>query len=373
MSKTLDDAQRRDWLRLIQSENVGPATFRKLLNRFGGAGAALEALPELSRRGGLRRPIRIYSERAADRDLENAARIDARFVAMGEPDYPALLKHIDSAPPLICVKGRLAGAEHPCLSIVGARNASALGLRFTRKIASDLGAQGFTIVSGLARGIDTAAHQASSGSGTIAVLAGGIDVIYPPENDGLYGKIIEDGGAIVTEMTPGTVPQAKHFPRRNRIISGMSFGTIVIEAAKRSGSLITARLALEQGREVFAVPGSPLDPRAAGTNGLIRQGAVLTESAKDVLETILPLIQRTDPFGDALDEPGLPEDEIAPMKEVPQSARQQIMSLLGPSPVEIDDLIRESGQPPGAVFLVLLELELAGRLHRHSSSLVSLS
>ncbi len=372
MSKTLDDAQRRDWLRLIQSENVGPATFRKLLNRYGGAGAALEALPELSRRGGLRRPIRIYSERAADQDLENAARIGARFVALGEPDYPALLKHIDSAPPLLCVKGQLAGAEHPCLAIVGARNASALGRKFTRQIASQLGAEGFTIVSGLARGIDTAAHQAASRSGTVAVLAGGIDVIYPPENDGLYHKIIEDGGAIVTEMTPGTVPQAKHFPRRNRIISGMSFGTIVVEAAKRSGSLITARLALEQGREVFAVPGSPLDPRAGGTNGLIRQGAVLTEGAKDVLDAIRPLIQRGDPFGDTLDDPGIPEDDIVPMEDVPATARQQILALLGPSPVEIDDLIRESRQPPGAVFLVLLELELAGRLQRHSGALVSL-
>ncbi len=373
MSKTLDDAQRRDWLRLIQSENVGPATFRKLLNRYGGAGAALEALPELSRRGGLRRPIRMYSQQAAQQDLENAARIGARFIALGEPDYPALLKHIDSAPPLICVKGTLTSKEHPCLSIVGARNASALGRKFTRQIATDLGAQGFTVVSGLARGIDTAAHQAASRAGTVAVLAGGIDIIYPPENDGLYRQIIDDGGAIVTEMTPGTVPQAKHFPRRNRIISGMSFGTIVIEAAKRSGSLITARLALEQGREVFAVPGSPLDPRAAGTNGLIRQGAVITENARDVLEVILPLIQRDDPFGEKLDDPGAPEDDITPIGEVPTSARTEILALLGPSPVEIDDLIRESGQSPGAVFLVLLELELAGRLQRHSGSVVSLA
>ncbi len=372
MSNTLSDGQRRDWLRLIQSENVGPATFRKLLNRYGGAGAALQALPELSRRGGLRRPIRIYSEDAADRDLENAARIQARFVALGEPDYPPLLKHIDTAPPLICVKGILPAADRPCVAIVGARNASALGRKFTRQIASDLGAQGFTIVSGLARGIDTAAHQASSASGTVAVLAGGIDIIYPPENDGLYRQILEDGGAIVTEMTPGTVPQARHFPRRNRVISGMSFGTIVVEAAKRSGSLITARLALEQGREVFAVPGSPLDPRAAGTNGLIRQGAVLTESAKDVLETLRPLMEHHDPFGTDLDEPGPSEDTTLIAEDVPASDRQEILSLLGPSPVNIDDLIRESGQPPAAVFLVLLELELAGRLQRHSGSVVSL-
>lgn len=372
MSNTLDDAQRRDWLRLIQSENVGPATFRKLLNRYGGARPALEALPELSRRGGLRRPIRIYSEQAAEADLQNAARLDARFVALGEPDYPALLKHIDSAPPLLCAKGQLSGPDRPCIAIVGARNASALGRKFTRQMASDLGAQGFTIVSGLARGIDTAAHQASSQFGTTAVLAGGIDIIYPPENDGLYHQIVQDGGAIVTEMTPGTVPQAKHFPRRNRIISGMSFGTIVVEAAKRSGSLITARLALEQGREVFAVPGSPLDPRAAGTNGLIRQGAILTESAKDVLETILPLVQRDDPFEGTLDDPAPLEADEVPIEDVSASARDDILRLLGPSPVEIDDLIRESGQTPAAVFLVLLELELAGRLQRHSGAAVSL-
>ncbi len=372
MSDTLDDAQRRDWLRLIQSENVGPATFRKLLNRYGGAGAALEALPELSKRGGLRRAIRVYPEEAANRDMENARRIGARFVALGEPDYPALLKHADTAPPLLCAKGDLAGSERLCLAIVGARNASALGRRFARQIAGDLGAAGFTIVSGLARGIDTAAHEAACRSGTVAVLAGGIDIIYPPENAGLYRRIIDAGGAIVTEMTPGTKPQAKHFPRRNRIISGMSFGTIVVEAAKRSGSLITARLALEQGREVFAVPGSPLDPRAQGTNGLIRQGAVLTEGARDVLDVIQPLLGRDDPLGLTLDDPEAPDADIVPIKEVPETDRQQILALLGPAPTEIDDLIRESGQAPGAVFLVLLELELAGRLQRHTGSLVSL-
>ncbi len=368
----LDDAQRRDWLRLIQSENVGPATFRKLLNRFGGAGAALEALPDLSRRGGLRRPIKIYSAQAAQQDLDNAASENARFVALGEPDYPALLKHIDSAPPLLCAKGHLPGKDRPCLAIVGARNASASGRKFTRQLALDLGSQGFIIVSGLARGIDTAAHEAASSAGTVAVLAGGIDVIYPPENDGLYRQIVEDGGAIVTEMTPRTVPQARHFPRRNRIISGMSFGTIVIEAAKRSGSLITARLALEQGREVFAVPGSPLDPRAAGTNGLIRDGAVLTERARDVLDVVVPLLQRDDPFGDHLDEPEPADDELSPETDVSTSTRDLIYKLLGHTPVEVDDLIRESGQPPSVVFLILLELELAGRLHRNSGSTVSL-
>lgn len=371
MSKELTDEQRRDWLRLIQSENVGPATFRALLNRFGGAAAALEALPELSRKGGLRRPIRIYPLEAAERDLENAAQVGARFVAMGEPGYPPLLKHIDSAPPLLCVKGKADAMLRPCLAIVGSRNASASGRKFARQIATDLARQEFTIVSGLARGLDTAAHEASVEYGTVAVLAGGIDYIYPPENEGLYHQIVEAGGAIVTEMTPGTVPQAKHFPRRNRIISGMSYGTIVVEAAKRSGSLISARLANEQGREVFAVPGSPLDPRAQGTNGLIRQGATLTESAKDVIKVIAPLLERTLFDDDEMSEPAS-FDGPAYDPEVTGSAREEIINLLSTSPVEIDDLIRESGQPAGAVLTVLLELEIAGRLQRHPGQMVSL-
>ena len=371
MSKELTAEQRRDWLRLIQSENVGPATFRSLLNQFGGASAALEALPELSRKGGLRRPIRIYALEAAERDLDNAAGIGARFIALGEPNYPPLLKHIDSAPPLLCMKGSAEPVLRPCLAIVGARNASASGRKFTRQIATELGRQDFTIVSGLARGIDTAAHEASVETGTVAVLAGGIDVIYPPENDGLYARIVEAGGAIVTEMTPGTVPQAKHFPRRNRIISGISYGTIVIEAAKRSGSLISARLALEQNREVFAVPGSPLDPRAQGTNGLIRQGATLTESAKDVIKVIAPLLERSLFEDRELDEPE-EFDGATYDPEVACSVRDDIVSLLSMSPVEIDDLIRESGHPPGTVLSILLELELAGRLQRHPGQMVSL-
>ncbi len=373
MSNRLNDSQRRSWLRLIQSENVGTVTFRNLLNRYGGATAALEALPELSRKGGLRRPIRIYSEEAAQRDLDNAEAVGARFVALGEPDYPELLKHIGSAPPLLCVKGNLTASQSPCISIVGARNASALGCKLARQIAGDLGRQNFNIVSGLARGIDTAAHQSASPTGTIAVLAGGIDVIYPRENEGLYHQIVSDAGAIVTEMTPGTVPQAKHFPRRNRIISGMSYGTLIVEAAKRSGSLITARLALEQGREVFAVPGSPLDPRAIGTNSLIRQGAALTQSAKDIVEVIFPLLQGALPFEVELDDPPSPRGDDGLAYDVPSSARERTISLLGAAPVEIDDLIRESGYPPGAVLMILLELDIAGRLHRHGGQLVSLS
>ncbi len=373
MSKELTDGQRRDWLRLIQSENVGPATFRSLLNRFGGAAAALEALPELSRRGGLRRPIRIYPLEAAERDLENAEGLGARFVALGETGYPQLLKHIDSAPPLICVKGKPDAMLRPALAIVGARNASASGRRFARQIAAELGRQDFTIVSGLARGIDTAAHEATIETGTVAVLAGGIDVIYPPENNDLYHRIVDRGGAVLTEMTPGTVPQAKHFPRRNRIISGMSYGTIVVEAAKRSGSLISARLALEQGREVFAVPGSPLDPRAQGTNGLIRQGATLTEKAMDVIKVIAPLLERTLIDDSEVEEPAGYDGSSGYETEVGGSARQEIIDLLSSAPVEIDDLIRESGHPPGVVLTVLLELEIAGRLQRHPGQLVSLS
>ncbi|MEM7425631.1 MAG: DNA-processing protein DprA, partial [Pseudomonadota bacterium] len=321
--------------------------------------------------GGLRRPIRIYPLEAAERDLENARRLEARFVALGEPDYPPLLKHIDSAPPLLCLKGSAQAMLRPAIAIVGARNASASGRKFTRQIAAELGRQDFTIVSGLARGIDTAAHAASVETGTVAVLAGGIDVIYPPENAELYHQIVNAGGAIVTEMTPGTVPQAKHFPRRNRIISGMSYGTVVIEAAKRSGSLISARLALEQGREVFAVPGSPLDPRAQGTNGLIRQGATLTEGASDVVRVIGPLLERSLFDDSEMDEPSAYEGP-AYDPEVSGSAREEVIGLLSTSPVEIDDLIRESGLPAGTVLTVLLELELAGKLQRQGGQMVSL-
>ncbi|MGI9415446.1 MAG: DNA-processing protein DprA [Hyphomicrobiales bacterium] len=368
----LNHEERRDWLRLMLSENVGPATFRALIERYGSAGDALEALPALSAKGGLRRAIRICSEDRAETHLARAAQLSARFVAVGETGYPSLLAHVDDAPPMICIRGRPEILERPCFAIVGARNASALGRKFARTIARDLGQAGFTIVSGLARGVDTAAHEASVDIATAAVLAGGIDNIYPPENADLHGAIAEQG-LLISEHPPGTQPQAQNFPRRNRLISGMSYGALIVEAAKRSGSLITARLALEQNREVFAVPGSPLDPRAEGANKLIRDGATLVRCADDILEVIAPVLDQT-VRGTAphLSEPP-PETPPAAEGEPSHKARAKLMELLGPAPADIDDLIRESKLDTGTVLTILLELELAGTIERLPRNKVALT
>ena len=267
----LTDEQRLDWLRLIRTDNVGPRTFRALVNHYGGARAALAALPDLARRGGATRPARVHSRPDAERELAAAQALGVSFVALGESDYPRRLQMIDDAPPLLAVRGRTAALDRPMVAIVGSRNASAAGVRFAERLARDLGAAGFVVVSGLARGIDAAAHRASLASGTVAVLAGGHDRIYPPEHAGLADAILADGAA-VSEMPLGWEPRARDFPRRNRLISGLALGVVVVEAARRSGSLITARIALEQGREVFAVPGSPLDPRAEGTNESAQAG-----------------------------------------------------------------------------------------------------
>ncbi|MEO9167180.1 MAG: DNA-processing protein DprA, partial [Aestuariivirga sp.] len=274
----LSDQERLSWHRLAQSENVGPITFERLLQRFGSASEALAGVPELSRRGGLRRPLKLYDEGRAVADFERSEKLGARYIASCEQDYPDLLRQSPAPPPLICVKGRVELLAKPSVAIVGARNASAAGLRFARMIALDLGEAGLVIVSGLARGIDTAAHQASISQGTVAVVAGGIDHFYPPENAKLQ-EAIADQGVLISEMTPGTVPKAESFPRRNRIIAGLAQGTVIVEAAMRSGSLTTARFANEAGREVFAVPGSPLDPRCEGSNGLIKDGAHLLQRA----------------------------------------------------------------------------------------------
>jgi DNA processing protein len=364
MARALSYGERRDWLRLSLSENVGPITFRSLIAHYGDAGAALTALPELSRKGGLGRSVRIYESDRAEADFERAEACGARAVVAGEAGYPDLLRHIDAAPPLLWIKGRVELALAPAVAIVGARNASAVGLKFTRRLASEIGQEGFAIVSGLARGIDTAAHEAALASGTIAVLAGGIDVVYPPENHELHVAIGERG-LLLSEMTPGTVPRAEHFPRRNRIISGIARATIVVEAALRSGSLITARLAAEQGREVFAVPGSPLDPRCEGANKLIREGATLLMSAADVLSA---LGRSWTPPGDRF----LESDGQEPLAEATASERDRLMGLLSPSPVDVDDLVRESGLHPSLVTGLLLEFELAGRISRHPRGAVSL-
>jgi DNA processing protein len=364
MIRLLTDAQRRDWLRLSRSENVGPATFRQLINRFGGAGAALEVLPELSRKGGLSRPLKICSEEVASRDLENAKQIGAEFVVPGETGYPPLLRHIDGAPPLLCIKGDATLADMDAVAIVGARNASAIARKFARQLAAEIGEAGYLIVSGLARGIDTAAHEAAPQGRTLAALAGGLDYIYPPENEVLQQSIGEKG-LLVSEMVPGTVPKAEHFPRRNRIISGVSRAVIIVEAALRSGSLITARLAGEQGRDVFAVPGSPLDPRCEGANKLIKDGASLLTSASDVLtvlnETYVPAREQF--LEPEMEGPGVPE--------MTDDDRKRVLSLLSPSPIDLDDLIRESGLPAAAVTAIILELELAGRAMRHAGGSVS--
>jgi DNA processing protein len=359
----LTDAQRIDWLRLMRSDNVGPRTFRSLVNHFGSARAALERLPDLARRGGASRHQRICSEADARGELAASERLGVSLIAPGEAGYPPRLATLDDAPPLLGVRGTHEVLTRPMIAIVGSRNASGAGLKFAGRLARDLSDAGFVIASGLARGIDQSAHRASIEGGTVAMLAGGHDKVYPPEHDDLLAAIIASGGAI-SEMPLGHVPRARDFPRRNRLISGAALGVIVVEAALRSGSLITARIAAEQGREVFAVPGSPLDPRAAGTNGLIKQGATLITEASDVIDAVEPIMGRPIELGEPDDDPLASEPDA--------SDRARIVSLLGPTPVLLDDLIRMAEASPAIVRTVLLELELAGRLERHGGGLVSL-
>ncbi len=324
----LTDRQRIAWLRLIRSDNVGPSTFRDLINHFGTAEAALAALPDLSLRGGAMRAIRIASADDAERELEQAHRLGARFVGIGEPDYPPALRQIEAAPPLIAVKGNLSVSTQPSVGIVGSRNASISGAKFAAMIARDAGRAGYVVTSGLARGIDTAAHRASLETGTIAVLAGGLDKPYPPENLGLLDELTRGNGIALSEMPFGWEPRARDFPRRNRLIAGVSLGVVVIEAAERSGSLITARMAADFGRLVFAVPGSPLDPRCAGTNGLLKQGAIVTTSAEDVLQALSPISQ-LDLFDVSQAEEPPSERTPSPMPLPDDDARALIAQRLG--------------------------------------------
>ena len=363
----LSDEERLDWLRLIRSENVGPRTFRALLEHFGSARAALDALPDLARRGGAARPTRVCSRAEAEREFAAGQALGLVMIGLTEPDYPAPLAAIADPPPLLAVRGKAAALARPAVAIVGSRNASAAGQKIAQRLAREIGEAGYVIISGLARGIDAAAHRGSLPTGTVAVLAGGHDNIFPENHLDLLNTILQDGAA-VSEMPLGWMLRAHDFPRRNRLISGLAIGVIVVEAAKRSGSLITARMALEQGREVFSVPGSPLDPRAEGTNDLLKQGATLVTETGDVLAALKPMIGG--PRGFAEDEAG---DPASPRAEPGGEQRAMIMGLLGPTPVLIDDLIRLSGAPPAVVRMVLLELELAGRLERHGNGLVSLS
>ena len=370
--RALTDAERLDWLRLARTENVGPITFRSLLARFATAGAALDALPDLARRGGRQRPLRPPSRTEAERELAALAKAGAGLIALVEPDYPPLLTAIDDAPPLIAVRGHRHLLTRDMIAVVGARNASLNGRRFAARLAADLGQAGYVVVSGLARGIDAAAHDGALPTGTVAAMAGGVDVAYPTENAELLARIAELGVA-VAENPPGMQPQGRHFPRRNRIISGLSLGVVVVEAAPRSGSLITARLAGEQGRDVFAVPGSPLDPRAQGANRLIREGATLIQSAEDVIEGVQRM--RRPPLEE------MPSDSFAAgpdariavsAAEVTDQARAGVLECLSPAPTAVDEIVRGCGEPTNIVLTILLELELAGRLDRQPGNRVCL-
>ncbi|URW74927.1 DNA-processing protein DprA [Sphingomonas donggukensis] len=357
------DAERIARLRLIRTQGVGPITYRQLLARFGSAGEAIAALPMLASRGGGKAPA-IASERSVEAEIAAVARTGAEHWFLGDADYPPLLAELENAPPVVTVRGDHALAHRTVVAIVGARNASAAACRFARGLAADLGDAGVTIVSGLARGIDTQAHVASLSTGTIGVIASGIDIAFPPENAALQEQVAERG-LLIAEQPPGGEPRARQFPYRNRIIAGLALGTVVVEAAPKSGSLITARLATEAGREVMAVPGSPLDPRAQGCNLLIREGATLVQSAADILEAIRPIDAR------AVRSPGA-TFEGPPPDDASDGERARITALLGPVPVGIDELLRQAGCTPAAVQTVLLELELAGRLERHAGGRVAL-
>ncbi len=368
-ANSLTDRQKLAWLRLIRCENVGPATFHRLVAHAGSAEAALEMLPEMSRRGG-RAKIRIATADEALAEWELIDRFNARLVALGEADYPPHLAHIDGPPPLLSVKG---GAEilrrAKMLGIVGARNASMSGTKIAGEIAQGLSAAGFGIVSGLARGIDGAAHRASLEGGTVAVLAGGVDILYPPEHGGLLSDILATDGAVISEMPFAWKPRAHDFPRRNRLISGLALGVILVEAARASGSLHTARFAVEQNREVFAVPGSPLDPRSEGGNRLIRDGAILVGNSGDVLDSLGEMKQPRLPFHE-MHEDGAPDGNR--ISHIDESERGQILSALGQAPIDPNELARFTGLPARIVNVVLLELELAGRVERHGGGKISL-
>ena len=351
-----------DRIRLLRTPGIGPITFHQLLKRFGSPAEALAAVPDLARRGGGRIPA-LFSGDLAEREIARVEAFGARYLVAGQGLYPRLLLTLDDAPPLLVAKGDVTLLDRPAIAIVGARNASAAACRFARGLAHDLGQEGAVVVSGLARGIDSAAHDGALATGTIGVVAGGIDVFYPPENQSRQEAMFEQG-LVLAEMPPGTEPRSRHFPYRNRIIAGMSAGTVVVEAAPRSGSLITARLAAEAGRQVMAVPGSPLDPRAQGCNQLIRDGATLVQSAADVLEAMGP--------GRAVVESSRFPFEPEPADPLNGAEAADIEGLLGPSPVPVDELIRLSGAPSGAVQLALLELDLARRLDRHAGNRVSL-
>lgn len=355
-------AERLDWLRLIRTENVGPVTFRELLRRFPTVAEALDRLPELSRRGGRSKPLKPLSRAAAEREYDRLVDLGGHLLTWADPDYPAALKATDGAPPVLSAIGHTHLLRRPAVGIVGARNGSLNGMRLAERFAAAFGEAGFTVVSGLAKGIDTAAHRGSLATGTVACLAGGVDVVYPQENSDLH-RTVGETGCLLSEVALGQAPTARHFPRRNRIISGLSLGVLVVEATERSGSLITARLANEQGREVFAIPGSPLDPRSAGPNRLIRDGAQLVDRPEQAIDTLSSLIDRpiSEPPGGGFDgptrAPDLSDAEIA-------GARAAVLEALSATPTPVDDLLRHCQYPQPVIQAALLDLELAGRVRR---------
>jgi DNA processing protein len=359
--------ERLSRLRLLRSEGIGPVTFHSLIKAFGSANTTISRWPSIARRLRKATPTALSPLDDAKRELDLIGTYGATLLAHDDPGYPMALAATEAPPPFITAKGNLSLLERECVAIVGSRNASAVGMRFARETARDLGAQDWIVASGLARGIDTAAHKGSLETGTIAVMAGGIDVIYPPDNARLHAEIGERG-LILSEVRFGQQPTAQHFPRRNRIISGLSRGVLVVEATLNSGSLITARFAAEQGRDVFAVPGSPLDPRARGTNSLLRQGAILTETADDISSILQPGIARKaslSPSGaSASPSPGTTEGS--------SNLQAEILDRLSRTPIDLNELIRVIGAAPAAVSAALLDLEFAGLLTRHPGQRVSL-
>lgn len=358
-----------DVLRLSRSENVGPVTFCALIKRFGNARAALQAIPELSIAGGRKKPITLATQSEAEIEILAVEKVGGKMLVLGTPEYPPMLAQIYDPPPIITVLGNIIMLQKKqMIAIVGARNASANGCQFARKLAQDAGAKGFTVASGLARGIDTAAHVGSLASGTVAVMACGIGQIYPPENKALHDEIAARG-CVISEQVFNALPHSRAFPGRNRIISGLSQGTVIVEAALKSGSLITAKYALEQNREVFAVPGSPMDPRCKGTNQLLKEGAHLCEGIEDVIDNLgrNTQLQLREAGGN-----DFAHLQNTSAKMVDDATRKAITSKLGFSPVQVDELLLQCGISLDIVSLVLLELELAGRLQRHPGHKVSL-
>ncbi|MGD9799954.1 MAG: DNA-processing protein DprA [Parvularculaceae bacterium] len=367
----LTDDQRLDWLQLIRTENIGPVTFARLMSRFGSARAVIDALPQLAAKAGRKLPLKAASRDAAKAEIDRAAAVGARLIASCEADYPRPLAEIPDAPPLIYLRGHASVFRKPAVAIIGARNASAIGRKMARLLAEGLGAHGMSVASGLARGIDGAAHEASLKTGTIAVVAGGVDVVYPPEHAALTEMIAEQG-AIISEQPPGAEPTARDFPRRNRIISGVSRGVVVVEAAAKSGTLITARFALEQGRDVFAVPGSPLDPRCQGANRLIHDGATLVQSADDIIEALAGQLRGAQEpprdFSAFADET---RDERF-SAEATARVRIAVRELLSFTPTHRDELLREIDAPGALVIDALIDLVLAGEAEEHSGGRFSL-